>query len=217
MVISDITGHFPIILSLDITNKYSISPHKSKVKILNEKTLHNLREHLKLNSLRSVYSHSDADMAYKTLVTAIINSMQCTIPEKTVAYCNKDRHPWLTKGILKSINQKNKLYKCYLKNPNNRNKKKYSLFRNKLTHLIRIRKRDHYTERFQSTKGDSKKTWKILNEVLGREHKGTVLPDTVRKDSNDLQKLTNHFNDHYVSLDENLASKIPQCQGTSYR
>ena len=39
----------------------------------------------------------------------------------------KDHNPWLTKEILKSIIEKNKLYKRYMKNPNNRNKEKYSL------------------------------------------------------------------------------------------
>lgn len=107
VVISDITDHFPITLSLDIINKHSPSSHSRKVKILNEKTLHNLCEHLKSNNLWSVYSYSDADMAYIALITAITNSIQYTIPEKTLASCTKGRNPWLTKGILKSINQKN--------------------------------------------------------------------------------------------------------------
>ena len=88
---------------------------------------------------------------------------------------------------------------------------------NKLTNIIRKSKRDHYTERLKSTQGDSKRTWQVLNEVLGRGQKGTILPDTNGNGSKNVINLTNSFNNHFASLGENLASKIIQPQGTSYR
>ncbi len=165
----------------------------------------------------SAYDYRDADTAYNSQINAMTDSIHCTIPVKAIVCSTKDHNPWLTKRILKSINQKNKLCKCYIKNPSIKYKERFSQFRNKLTHIIRKSKRDRYTGRINSTQGDSKKTWQVLNEVLGRGRKGTVLPDTNGNTSKDINDLTNSFNNHFVSLGENLASKITQPQGTSYR
>ena len=45
--------------------------------------------------------------------------------------------PWITKGLLKSINIKCKLYKAYLKNPCDFNNDRYKKYKNKLNHLFK--------------------------------------------------------------------------------
>ena len=52
--------------------------------------------------------------------------------------------PWMTKGILKSIQNKNKLYKEYLQNPNENQGIKFKTYRNKLNNLIRKSKREYF-------------------------------------------------------------------------
>ena len=54
---------------------------------------------------------------YCNLETAIIESMSNHLNEKLVKF-NKNRHerePWMSYGILKSVNHKNKLYKELMK------------------------------------------------------------------------------------------------------
>ena len=76
--------------------------------------------------------------------------------------------PWVTKGLLKSINKKNNLYKKYLKNPSDRNLQSFKTYRNKLNMLIRKSKRRHYFKQFQKSKSNMKKTWQQINKVIGR-------------------------------------------------
>jgi hypothetical protein len=45
---------------------------------------------------------------------------------------NKTKSPWMTRCILKSVKNKNKLYKTLLRNPNNKNRQKYTKYKNKL-------------------------------------------------------------------------------------
>ena len=40
--------------------------------------------------------------------------------------------PWITKGLLKSINKKNKLYKYYLQSPTSEKLQKFKTYKNKL-------------------------------------------------------------------------------------
>jgi len=74
--------------------------------------------------------------------------------------------PWLTKGIQRSLKNKNKLYKKLIKRPTPENKLKYKQYRNKLHHLIRISKKRHYKEKFEQTQGNVKKTWSLINEII---------------------------------------------------
>ena len=79
---------------------------------------------------------------------------------------NNCSSPWITPGLLKSINKKNTLYKKFIRSPSLSNERKYKTYKNKLNHLIRIAKRKYYDTKFESAKNDLRTTWKLLNEVI---------------------------------------------------
>ena len=216
VIISDISDHFPIFLAFDLANKHIFSRNPTtKVKVLNDKTLNQLCITLQNSNWDSVYNSSHPDVAYSSLVNIITESIHCCIPEKVVGKRHKAQKPWLTKDILKSINHKNKLFKCYINDPNDVNKNTYTTFRNKLTNIIRKSKRDHFTNCLKLSQGDSKKTWQILNSVLGRNGKDLVLPDTNGTTEDDID-LANRFIEHFVSTGENLASTVIPPSGASF-
>ncbi len=57
---------------------------------------------------------------------------------------NKTKSPWMTKCILKSVRKKNKLYRAFLMNPNDKDRQKYTKYKNKLNHIIKVAKKMHY-------------------------------------------------------------------------
>lgn len=137
VVVTDISDHYPIVLSLNLASKPPPKRCKIKISVLNERTLQQLHDNLESKVWTSVYETRDPETAYDSLIHELTESIHNTIPVKTVLCRNYDHHPWLTKGILNSIKRKNKLYKRYRKNPNDENKSKYFKFRNKLTHIMR--------------------------------------------------------------------------------
>ena len=161
-------------------------------------------QNLQNKNCDAIYHSSDPDSAYNSLTDIITDSIHCTIPEKRVVSSTKVHKPWLTQGILL----------CYTKDPNDTNKEMYSKFRNKLTHIIRKSKREHYTDCLKRSLGDSKKTWQVLNRALGRDRKDSVLPDTGSSSGQD--DFANLFNNNFVSIGENLASKISPPLGASF-
>ncbi len=86
------------------------------------------------------------------------------------------RKPWITSAILRSIHRKEKLHKKYVSNPTNANKQAHVSYRNKLTTLIRISKRHYYAEKLEESKFNSKQTWNVLNDILGRQRGPKHLP-----------------------------------------
>jgi len=80
--------------------------------------------------------------------------------------------PWLTKGILISIAKKNILYKKQFNATNSSNIiKEYKTHRNKLTDIKELSKQNYYKHAFQKCSRDTKRTWKLVNEIISIKSK----------------------------------------------
>ena len=71
-----------------------------------------------------------------------------------------DKSEWLTKGILISCVQNTNLFKKLKKTPSQENELTYKTFKNKLTHLIRIAKKNYFKEKFDMHRNNGKKLGK---------------------------------------------------------
>ena len=110
---------------------------------------------------------------------------------------------WLTKGILTSSNHKNILYKQFKKNPTVDNEITYKTYKNKLTHIIKLSKKNHYKNKFYLQKGNAGKSWQLIKEVLKCKPKVTnpstsfTLLDC--SETSNPKDIANEFNDYFIS------------------
>ena len=93
---------------------------------------------------------------------------QVTISSKEAKINSK---PWISRGILTSIEAKNKLFnKCY-----KRNKIKYidryKKYRNKLTAIIRAAKKHYFHSQLLIHKNNPAETWQTINTILEKHKK----------------------------------------------
>ena len=61
--------------------------------------------------------------------------------EQNKAKINKTKSPWMTRCILKSVRNENKLYKAFLNSPDDRKRQKYTKYKNRLNHVIKVAKK----------------------------------------------------------------------------
>jgi hypothetical protein len=80
--------------------------------------------------------------------------------------------PWLTKGLLKSINHKNELF-IKAKNDST-HKQVYNAYRNKLTSLIRKAKYNYHSNVLNQLKNNSRKMWAHLRNLTGSNKNNNV-------------------------------------------
>jgi len=82
----------------------------------------------------------------------------------------KEQHtfqkPWLTKGILKSVGTKNKMFKKQIKSSNPHLIEQFKIYRNKLTHLKELSKQDYFRSVFKKYNNNAKKTWQLFNNLI---------------------------------------------------
>ena len=130
-------------------------------------------------------------------------------------YINK----WINRGLLTSINSKNKLYKKLVQmraagyveiyNPL---KIRFNRFRNILRQSIKDAKRLYFQRIFEIFKHDINKTWSTINEKLqGKKkktssnifyHDGKIIKDEI--------EIANAFNNYFTRIGPSLANKFPQ-------
>lgn len=125
---------------------------------------------------------------------------------------DKNRSPWMTKCIIKSVKQKNKLYKKYLHNPTEKTEKIYKKYKNKLNHVIKAAKRKYYEEQLIKHKHDTKISWKTLNEIMSKHKDNMTLPKEFNGNNHgekitDPETIADRFNEYFVNIGPGMAKK----------
>ena len=122
---------------------------------------------------------------------------------------------WMTKGILKSINTKDKLYTNLVKmNINNVQytalKAEFTNFKNTLRRSINAAKRLYYMRTFALYKNDIKQTWSVIKDTL--QKKLHSAPSNIFILNNvtitDPDEIANEFNRYFINIGRSLADQI---------
>ena len=74
--------------------------------------------------------------------------------------------PWITPALRKSLQDKNNLYKKFLKSKSIYYHSKFKVYGNKLNHLLRISKIQYYNQYFYDNISDGKKIWKGIKQII---------------------------------------------------
>ena len=76
---------------------------------------------------------------------------------------------------------------------------------------------EYYSKKIAENQSDIKATWKVLKEVMKTEPKQSYFNviSGNKEDIADEQKISERFNDHFISLGEKLALGIPGSFSTS--
>ena len=133
------------------------------------------------------------------------------MPKKVVKF-DKKKHkinPWMTRGILNSLNSKNKLYRTILQtNPNSdiydTLQTNYKTYKSIIRRSIMLAKRQYYHTASNIHSNNLKKTWKTINDVLNRNNKKHNLPISFKSKNGALitseKEIANSFNDYFINI-----------------
>ena len=129
---------------------------------------------------------------------------------------NSKTNPWITDGIIVSVNRKHELYNEWKKTTsakcpegNQSLYKKFSDYRRSLKHAITTAKSRYYCKKINEYDGDLKKTWSVINELRGKR-KAPMKPQFVinNRRITDRRIIANEFNNYFVSLASKMNDAI---------
>lgn len=129
------------------------------------------------------------------------------------------KNPWITKALIKSIRTRNKLYKK-LKKMTDTEDERYQVlklqlknFKKILRRTIKMAKKKHYTQAFERIKGDSRKTWSLINSLTNKSSNSNKLPDHFIVDGqpvSDPKTIANELNSFFLNIADNITSDIDE-------
>ena len=215
ILISDLSDHLPIFyITMDkLDTKHD--PIEQNIRIINKKTLKKLKDELAKTNWEHITNLENPQEAYDNFMEQFKEIYDTHLPTKKVTLnkINHKKKPWITKGFLISRKKKNILYKRYLKSPSVFNEQKYKKYRNKFNSLKVIAKKNYYQQQLNTAKNNMKKTWSIINELIGKASKKQNLPSQFKEGVDiitDENEIANRFNKYFTNVGPSLSKKIPK-------
>jgi len=169
IILSDISDHFPIYMCYGI-NKSHTQPQKNKIKMrhLTPTKLQTIKQDLAKINWDNLYD-MEINEAYNYFIKIIMETIDKTAPEKEQIIKNKltFKEEWMSKGILKSSQTKEKLYKKALKvEKTDQIYMDYLKYRNLFNSTKRRAKEHYYAKLLELSKNDIKRTWNIMKMAM---------------------------------------------------
>ena len=133
------------------------------------------------------------------------------LPKRVVRF-NRKKHkikPWLTRGILNSINSKDKLYKTLVQTPKDSPiysdlLSNFKVYKNIIRRSIMHAKRDYYKNVFRMYSSNLKKTWQTINDSLNRRNGRRDFPQEFQLANGTLisepKHIANAFNEFFINV-----------------
>ena len=129
---------------------------------------------------------------------------------------NRLSNPWITNGIIASVQRKSYFYEQWKKSCSKENKRgneslysRYKKYRLELRKVIKCAKKDYYCKKFDKVKGNIKKTWELINELRGKSKSNFKASFVINgKIVEDRREIAKEFNIFFSSTAKKLNSKV---------
>ena len=211
VLINHISDHFPIfsILNNCTTTKDIELVYKRKI---NPRSREKFQTSLSAVDWTFVLENNDPQKAYTLFLAKYHNIYDKCFPLSVCKSTYKNKKPWLSEGLMKSIKNKNKLYLKCLREPDNQDlHQKYRLFKNKIASLLIVQEKNHYEELFQLYKNNSRKSWGLIKTIINRKGTSKVKSNSFNHNGRDISnptEISNKFNDFFINVGPTLAKSI---------
>ena len=217
-----ISDHLPIFSVFKLKmERQRLQPREKRVynNVGKLKFIRSLQTYVETLHETSNNDFDDPERILNDLIAAIKHAEDKAFPLRKMSRkkSRKFRKPWMTHGILTSINTRDKLFRDQLGKNDKELSKAYRKYRNKVNRIIeKAEDMDLLLKSFQNIVDNPKKVWcKINTKFLHKKHCGNALPSQLKDGSNlinDESAIANKLNEHFVNKGHILATELPEPQ-----
>jgi len=157
--------------------------------------------------------------AYDCFFAKYIGAYDSAFPKKLAEKKSKaiPVQPWMSPGLLKSCQKKNKLYIKYLKDPTIENKTKFNIYRNKFKTIRINAERHYYAQEFCKYHNDLKMTWKLIRSAMYLDNQQQSIIECLIINGikvTNADQIADNFNNYFINIASELANKLRNSRGS---
>ena len=118
--------------------------------------------------------------------------------------------PYMTNDLKSMIHQRDYLKAKAVKTGSIYLYQAFPQIRRRVYSLLKRLRKDYYAKKLDETKGDMKKTWKILKNAMNQDIKANSIEKVVIRNTEitDNNEIVEAFNEHFASIGEKLAAQV---------
>ena len=151
---------------------------------------------------------------YDTFLKTLTDIYDANFPIREYILIDKDiKSPWISKGLKKSSKTKQRLYIKFFKTKILEDESKYKNYKSVFEKLREKAKIVYFSKLLHKYKTDSKRTWKVMKEITGKQKtKSNLLPREIKVDKTIIQnpqEIAKEFNKVFTSVGPTMAGKNP--------
>lgn len=208
-----ITDHYGIFLAVKSPIPVVGSKKPETISTKSFIDFNKLFNYLQNESWSSVLNDNDPQGAYSKFLTLLKEYIKLSTYFKRVTNNQKFKkiQPWITKGLITSIKQRDKMKKLFRRYPTQENKRIFNNYRNTLNSLIKTTKDSYYREKIALAGNDLKKVWATINQIGGRKKANKGAPKKINIDDKiveDAQGKADGFNEFFSSIGSQMVEEI---------
>jgi len=214
VILNDISDHYPIGII------YNTNTHKKREPLIfKSRCLDENKIRLIVNDLETIDWNNTLNLDVNNATEKFIRILQEIIsrhaPEREIHIPAKQiiRNPWITPAVMKSSIHLDRLYKLQRKKPKHSQQYiEYIKYKNIYNKLKRTSKRNYFTNLLHTYKNDIKKTWKVLNRIIGKNSNKKEISETFINNgvqTSNPKLIAEGFCDYFTHVGEKFAAAIP--------
>ena len=221
ILLEDMSDHFPVIMCMGKNTH-----HKEKKPLIfthrpmGFEQITRLKDELSTTSWDDILEQDNVNDCYNAFINKFNRILDICAPVKTTTIAHKFviRESWMTPGLVKSSRRCLQLYKKAIGKCNSsKDCKKYTTYRDVYKTLKRKAKQMHYANLFHEYGNDIRKTWRVLNSLIGRSNDKSSVSDTFvinGQKVNDKRVIADGFCKYFSSIGKVCAESIPESKNT---
>ena len=215
LLYTDVSDHLPIFALIEpvcATAQFDRGPVYTR-RVFSERNKRKFSALLGNESWEEVLSLDETNVCYDKFSEKLSTYFESAFPISTrTSEASSTKKPWITRELIKQIRRKNKLYMAFHKRPSLFNEIRYKSFKRNLRYALRRAEAEYYESAIQANRNNIKKTWEILNNLMGRNTERRAIYEICVRDSKLTQtsEICEAFNEYFTNVGENIAAEIPQ-------
>ena len=222
----DISDHIPSFMIIPRPNQNHL-PKKHNIYTRDTKNFDKEKFFLDLLAIDwdETIDENDANKSFNQFLNQVNSIIDKYMPLKKISNKEFKRKfkPWITKGILKSIQRKNELFRKYIKCKNettrNANHQEYKELKNLLNVTIKNSKKNYYKQYFSNNSSNLRQLWIGIKDIINIKSKSNDVPSCLQVGNNvitETKEICNSFNDYFSNIAEEILKKRKYDGNKSY-